>query len=308
MFTVPVLLLASLANAAAVPAAPAVPASPAAPAVPAGHESDTPAPSGTLDDPPSVSLPTAPAPLPLPQQRWHFLTPTVHFTPDDKWDTSNLAAFASGAANASIGAVGTGMNFSTGGDPATLKVYVNGSDAEHFGGKVDIQSLTNNRVSAAVTGLEFGWWEYTLAGSQNLTFRGADAIGQGRFSQGNATALSEAKGVHYEGQWEDGRTNSTGASFTLETPLGTGIVELTSFQPPVPFGAFRVTIDPAPRYGPSTQEFWPNLWPANIQAMIAHGNVPIYSAVLDSRGTHKVKVEYIDDGEPFVAQDVAYHM
>lgn len=253
-------------------------------------------------------IPSAPVERPPPPaQRWSFLSPSVDFTPAGEWETSNLAAYSPGPANVSISAQGTGFNFSARhNDISQLKLYVNGTDAESFGGKVNLAGTERNGVVAEVTGLEHGWWDFTLASAGNLTFNSARAVGGARVSEANATQLDKAQGVRKEGDWDESYTNSTGACLIIKPPLGTGLLELAADQPPVPFGAFRATIDPPPAIGPAAQEFHPNLLPAPIQAMIAQGNVPIFSTVLHPVRRHKIYIEYIGDGEPFVAARVTY--
>lgn len=269
--------------------------------------------SGTLAPPPDPTsdVPGKPAREPV-SQRWHFLTPSVDYVElqNRDWETSNLAASSPYYSSAMFRLVGTGINIigGTTGDVEKLDLTVNNTDPEIFGAKGEKKVLENGRVEGKITGLPYGWWVLGLRGSNGTVFHRATAIGQPRVSRGQEKPVNKAKGVKFEGQWENGRTNSTGASVTFCPPLRTGLIEVLADQPPVPFGAFRVTIDPKPSVGPSMQDYFPHLAPADIQAAIAHLNVPIYSTVLEPMRRSCVKIQYIGDGtKPLVVDKVAYH-
>lgn len=292
--------------------------------------SAVPIPSGSTDDNAGGDDAVAGGPgfnpIDNPKQTFHFLTPTVDFQPAGLWRTSNLDAFAeNGPANASVTVAGSGVVFTGRGNPDEWAVYVNGTAGDQLKstswGKnaiVNIRKLPADhpadvRTTATVSGLEYGYYVFTLGSSGNLTFSSAEPNTFGeryQLAPANATRIGQDSNVKKEGNWqgEDGLffTKSKGAKFTITVPQATAMLELRAGQPPVPFADFRVTITPPPLYGPSVQEFHPNLQSSGIQALIYIGNVPIYSTLLNPNFNYNVVVETLSD-EAFAVHDVTYY-
>lgn len=292
--------------------------------------SAVPIPSGSTDDTAGgdggVAAGPGFNPIGNPKQTFHFLTPTVDFQPAGLWKTSNLDAFTeTGPANASVTVAGSGIVFTGRGNPDEWVVYVNGTAGDQLKstswGKnaiVNIRELSADhpafvRTTATISGLEYGYYVFTLGSSGNLTFSGADANTSGaryQLAPANATRIGQDSNVKKEGNWQgsDGAffTESQGAKFTITVPPATAMLELLSGQPPVPFADFRVTITPPPLYGPSVQEFHPNLQSAGISAMNYNGNVPIYSTLLNPNFNYNVVVETLSN-EAFSVHDVTYY-
>lgn len=295
MLAISALLLASIANAVNTPAPP--------------RPAHSPKPTGTGSNN-GFGEPFSPAPV----QFWDFFSPNVVLDPPGKWETGNLASTAGGPANITISAFEFGINhgginFTVTGDAAKLRLLANGSTPEKFGGKSKIYKGEGKDIHAEISGLPKGWWEYTLASSADITFRHAVAFGQGPAEAPRQVKLSdEPDWAWTEGEWENERTKTFGASLTIDVPWNTHILEVLADQPPVPFGAFRVTIDPPITGVPAVQDFYPTLRPANIQAAIFHNQVPIYSLLIRDSREHTVTLTYIDNGaNPFAADYVRYY-
>lgn len=261
------------------------------------------------------------------KQTFEFLSPTVDFQPAGQWQTSNLDAFAEqGPANASITVAGSGITFTGRGNPDEWMLYVNGTAGDQLKstswGKsavVDIKKQPADhpafvKTTAAVSGLEYGYYVFTLGSSGNLTFNSAEPNTAGeryQIASANATRIGKDSHVQKEGNWEgeDGilYTKEKGAKLTITVPQATALLELRAGQPPVPFADFRVTISPPPLYGPSVQEFHPNLQSAGISALNYIGNVPIYTTLLNPNFNYNVVVETIgDQDEAFSVHDIIY--
>lgn len=137
------------ASPAAVSAAPAVSSAPGASvsSAPAAHI------------PPSAYHPT----------RYSFTSPNVVYYPPNDWSTDQLSSFADSEGNSSVSVAlaGSGATFSFSKSPG-LAFLVNGTNAEHWNATTNI-----TQYSAAVSGLAYGWWNFTLVGNGTLTFSNA---------------------------------------------------------------------------------------------------------------------------------------
>lgn len=265
---------------------------------------------------------------PQPNVHFEFLSPTVDFQPEGQFQTSNLNAFAEqGPANVSVSAAGSGMRFVGSGDRSQWTVYVNGTAGDQLqstawgkNAAVDISVKEADhpafrKVEAFVSGLDFGWYEFTLGSSGNLSFDSAATDERGarwQYAPANGTKVDESEHVTRDGDWQaqDGtlRTTAKGAKLTIKPPGATAMLELQAGQPPVPFADFRVTITPPPPYGPAVQEFHPSLKPAMMQAANYVGRIPIFQTVLDPNFDYSVVVETIGDGgEAFSVHDVFFY-
>ncbi|EJT47438.1 hypothetical protein A1Q1_03693 [Trichosporon asahii var. asahii CBS 2479] len=263
-----------------------------------------------------------------PRQTFSFLSPTVDFQPAGLWKTSNLDAFTeSGPANASVSVAGSGIFFRGRGNPEEWTVYVNGTAGDQLKStswgwdaivnirKEDADHPAFVKTTASVSGLEYGYYVFTLGSSGNLTFNTAEPNNAGeryRLAPANATKIGQDSHVKKEGNWEgeDGvlYTKAKGAKLTITVPQATAMLELRAGQPPVPFADFRVTITPPPLYGPSVQEFHPNLQGGGISALIYNGNIPIYSTLLNPNFNYNVVVETTSDqDEAFSVHDITYY-
>ncbi|WOO86050.1 uncharacterized protein LOC62_07G009539 [Vanrija pseudolonga] len=285
-----ILYAATAASAQSVSGAdPTVP--PAASGAPAAASS---APAGQT--PPNAYHPT----------RYSFTSPNVVFYPPNDWTTSQLSSFANTTGNSSVSVAlaGSGASFSFSTSPA-LELLVNGSNAEHWNATANI-----TQYQAAVSGLPYGWWNFTLVGNGTLTF--SNAVGNTTGSRwlpalagtpaktSDAAALS-ALGVDIQtsGNWTGESwkiTQTPGAELTVRPRKGTALLELNQDVPPTPFGAFNVSISPPPPYGPAEESFHPTLRGADIQAAIAQLDVLVYAVQLDPNVEYTVRVAYAGNG------------
>lgn len=304
--------------------------------VPAGS-SAAPKPSST-----SVSIPP-PAPLPSltippPAQRWHFLTPTVEYSPYGRWKTSNVDAHSEPGApsNATVRGASSGITIEAVGRASDVKFYIDGIEEQFvkdqpWGKDAKIQRSavtpppngdeTKQEFKATVSGLAYGFYEYTLGSKDQLTFRSAEAVTKGAdwsvFPR-EPTPITKAEGIVRQGQWEDLdgtlRTSSKGAKLVVTPPLGTGLLELSTGQPAVPFGDFKVTVNPrpAPALGPRVEKVYDTLQSSPVQLLIYNAAVPIHTVVLDPKIQHTITYEYIGEGagdngqDTFAISDVTY--
>lgn len=267
---------------------------------------------------------------PQPQQYFDFLTPTVDYQPANGWTTSNLQAFAeNGPASVSVSVAGDGIRFAANGNKEEWQLLVNGTatdqlkgtewgkDARVFIDRAGGDAATpRNDVFASVDGLKYGYYKFTLASRGNLTFYDAQPSTQGArwsFSHGQKPTQGNDQTVKEEGTWDNlgtpgiHFTKTKGSKLTISPPKGTGLLDLRAGQPPVPFADFRVSIVPAPPYGPAVQEFHPNLKGSGISALIYRADIPIYSTLLDPSVEYTVVIEVLSEGKDFSVHNVNFY-
>ncbi|KAL1404990.1 Multiple RNA-binding domain-containing protein 1 [Vanrija albida] len=286
----------------------------------AGADPTTPAAAASAWKNSSTSSSSAPAgpwtPSPYHTTRYSFLSPNVVFYPPGGWVTNQHATFANTTGNVSVSVelAGSGAVFS-GSQLGTL--LVNGSSAEHWNGTTNITER-----SAEVSGLAYGWWNFTLVGSgavssfesgaaqATLSFTGASGVTNGsqwlpalnadRARVDNATGIAAlGLDIQTSGTWTNDHRRTTqtpGSELVIKPRKGTAVLELNQDVPDTPFGAFNVTISPPPPFGPASEAFSPTLRSAEVQFAIAQMDVLVYAVQLDPDVEYTVRVAYAGNG------------
>lgn len=234
------------------------------------------------------------------KQRFTFLSPVLDFQGD--WETNNLNAFTQGG-NVSVHVAASGITFTAKSDSMT--VLVNGSQP----------AIPTNITGeyAEIAHLPYDWYEFTLVSRGNCTLNTVTPIAEGQRWEVNDTEpvnAATASSVTTRGDWTraDHRlsTTSSGASLDIDVPAGTAMLELLADIPPTPFGSFDVSISPQPPFGPASQKFTPALRPSDVQFLIGHLDVPVYSTILDPGQKYAVHL-VVRSGALWAVSNVKYY-
>lgn len=261
--------------------------------VPASSPTSSPALVAPLDTDPSSIGNTGP------QDRFHFLCPMIEYRPRGAWTTNMLSAAANTTSNTSvsISTAASGMTFNFGHSPGEL--LVNGSSPDTFNATTSI--TTSN---ATISGLDYGWYNFTLVANGTATFHGAKAAlngsrwlpaQRGGMVEFNTTADTPL--FTTSGEWDaaGSSTNSTG-KLTIHPPGGTALLEVTQDVPSAPGGPFNVSITPPPPLQPENQAVAGSLFTADIIAAIGILNVVLFRVELDPVVDYTVEMVYAGNG------------
>lgn len=109
-----------------------------------------------------------------PQGLFHFLSPALAYDPPDAWVTNMLSAStnASTTASVSLGTLASGVTWRFARTEVSL--LVNGSDPADFNATTTVTDR-----NATVSGLEYGWYNFTLVTNGTGSVSGATPIVDG---------------------------------------------------------------------------------------------------------------------------------
>jgi hypothetical protein len=223
-----------------------------------------------------------------------YLSPALSFAPDGAWRHTR-AGRTNGSGSVSVQLSSSGVVWEVVGN-ATLLV-----DGE--------ERASGNGTHVSVAGLEYGWHNYTLLASGDVRDPRPLEDGSpflpaaGGTSQDLTTAnisLFSSTGFGYPGVSTNGS-----ARLVLSPPPGTALLELLGnyqvveythvFRPPMPWGAFSVSFDPPPPFGPATQHLKGSLYPplGGVEGLehLKKYHALVFRAELDPAVTYKVTVE-----------------
>ncbi len=224
-----------------------------------------------------------------------YLSPALSFAPDGGWRHTH-AGRANGSGAVSVQLSSSGVVWEVAGT-ATLLV-----DGE--------ERATGNGTHAAVSGLEYGWHNYTLLASGDVRDPRPLADGSPFLpAAGGASRLLTTANISLfssEGFSAPGVRTNGSARLRLTPPAGTALLELMGNyrfvegtqvpKAPMPWGAFSVTFDPPPPFGPATQHLKGSLYPplggvGEGQEHVLKYHALVFRAELDPQVTYTITVE-----------------